>query len=111
MENSTRKWSSCRGKVREKKDYIASFRYFEKAAKLGDLVAQENLSIFYFYAIGVLQNHEQAYAWSSVALATGVNDAKIKSYLANIQRYSQYNLMLAGKNGAYLKKAKQSANE
>jgi TPR repeat protein len=47
--------------------YEAAFEQLEKAAKLGNKVAQYNLALLYMDGSGVSQDYAQAYLWLNVA--------------------------------------------
>lgn len=50
-----------------RQDYEAAFDQLEKAAKLGNKVAQYNLALLYMGGSGVSQDYAQAYLWLNVA--------------------------------------------
>jgi TPR repeat protein len=50
-----------------RQDYEAAFEQLEKAAKLGNKVAQYNLALLYMDGSGVSQDYAQAYLWLNVA--------------------------------------------
>ena len=50
-----------------RQDYEAAFEQLEKAAKLGNKVAQYNLALLYMNGSGISQDYAQAYLWLNVA--------------------------------------------
>lgn len=50
-------------------NYLKAVYWYEKGAKLGNALAQYNLSSMYQRGLGVLKDDRQAYAWINVAIA------------------------------------------
>ncbi len=62
---------------------VIAFNYYQQAAIMGSTYAQRNLGVDYALGRGTIQDYTKAYAWISVAAASGLND---KHYQADIDQ-------------------------
>ena len=53
------------------KDMVCAVKWYEKAAKFGDMEAQNTLGYFYYQGIGVLKNHTESIKWYEKAALQG----------------------------------------
>ncbi|HAT1820078.1 TPA: tetratricopeptide repeat protein [Legionella pneumophila] len=75
------------------REYVRAYVHYKKAAILGLSEAQFNVSRLYGLGHGIIQSYKEAYAWLSVAIASGLSKdsqaraEKIKSMLlVNLQQ-------------------------
>jgi TPR repeat protein len=66
-------------------NYKEAFSYYRQAANLGLALSQFNLARMYFDGHGTIQNDKEAYAWVSVAVASGLSDATRQKIAENLK--------------------------
>ena len=67
----------------DQKDYVQSFKEYQKLAQLGNVRAQYNVGIMFFKGQGVEKNTLDAYAWLMVAEAI---DPEVKQFLKLVEK-------------------------
>jgi len=92
-------------------NHVHAFQYYQKAAIMGSAVSQLNLAIMYARGIGVIQDDIKAYAWVAVAVAQGLQDNDRQHAAEQLRSSLALTLAIQDKNGTYLKKAKNLANQ
>ena len=48
-------------------DYVEAMRWYQMAAKQGDMIAQGNIGVFYDHGLGVSVNYAEAKRWYQMA--------------------------------------------
>lgn len=97
--------------LEESMDYVAAFQYFQIAAEMGSSLGQLNLAKMYASGNGVLTDNKQAYAWSSIAVAKGLENEGQQEGAERFKNIQAFILSAQGGNGVALQQAQDLAQE
>ena len=64
----------CYNGIGVKRDFAKAFKWYEAAAKSGNVNAQYSLSLLYFNGHGVNRDDIKAYAWMTLVAVQGRRD-------------------------------------
>lgn len=92
-------------------NYVMAFKYFHQAALMGYSLAQANLAVMYQMGWGVLQNDIQSFAWASVAVAQGVDNADMQADVEKLKNTLTSLLKKQDMAGRELTRAKSLAKQ
>lgn len=86
-------------------DHVSAFQCYKASAEMGFTLAQLNLAKSYANGTGVITDNSQAYAWSSVAIAKGLENNEQELEAKNIKNSQALILSIYDKTGQALKDA------
>lgn len=89
-------------------EYINAFHCYHNASVMGNAGAQTALAYMYAHGQGILEDDKQAYAWSSVALAQGLEN---KKFAEDIKNSAEFAMKIRDKTHSEFKIAKNLAQQ
>ncbi len=101
----------------ENNDHLNSFRHFKRAAELGFVLSQYNLSKDYAQGRGTIRDYKKSYAWVSIAIAqglpgsNGITALENHTNAENLKTWLEYKLKKQDNTGEALKEAEALAQQ